>query len=587
MAAADLDSAEAEGRRLSAPSQPIRSFANAGLSTPAVPDPPTVKPPKRPPGVGDFLGGQDIGVVVAAPRPEQRLFKPRGNIAKMFYDKRDIVGLAGPAGTGKSRGILEKLHLIAEKYPNARILIARKVREGLTEAALFTYEEQVLQEGHPAKDGPKRSHRQSYVYPNGSVINVAGLDKPQKIMSTEYDIIYVQEATECEEEDFEFLSTRLRNGIVPYQQLLFDCNPDAPTHWIYQNSLQGKLVMYDTEHEDNPRWFEEAPYGVTEPNYEFNVKSELSGLIGRWTELGKKYLEKLDALSGARYLRLRKGKWAAAEGQIYDSFDAKLHLKDHFNPPKGVGRWVWVVDFGWTKPFCLQMWWIDSDGRSWMWRELYHTEKLVEEHCADALECAGLGWDDSRGFYELPDAEYSVDLPEAIVCDHDAEGRATLEKHLHLRVVGANKGAILEGIDANKSRLKVAGDGKPRCFFMRGSLWQEDKALKEAKQPVSTVQEIDSYIWKKKTGGGDLVKEQPIDEFNHGMDAWRYLTCYLDSIFGKNAPKGKDVAMAGQANPEALVKVAKPKDNTFAVSGRSGSSSRRDKVKARKGGYYY
>ena len=43
--------------------------------------------------------------------------------------------------------------------------------------------------------------RQAYHYPNGSEVVVGGLDKPSKVMSTEYDLVYVQEAIELFEND--------------------------------------------------------------------------------------------------------------------------------------------------------------------------------------------------------------------------------------------------------------------------------------------------------------------------------------------------------------------------------------------------
>ena len=131
--------------------------------------------------------------------------------------------------TGKSRACLEKLHLCAQKYPRMRGLIIRKTRESLSEAALVTYEDKVLPERSPIAEGPRRNFRQVYTYPNGSQIVVGGLDKPGKVMSTEYDMIYVQEAVELDLVDWLALTTRLRNNVMPYQQLIADCNPDAPT----------------------------------------------------------------------------------------------------------------------------------------------------------------------------------------------------------------------------------------------------------------------------------------------------------------------------------------------------------------------
>ncbi|HLS00652.1 MAG TPA: hypothetical protein VK054_01520, partial [Beutenbergiaceae bacterium] len=80
--------------------------------------------------------------------------------------------LAGPAGTGKSRASLEKIHLCAERYPGMRALIVRKTRVSLTQTGLVTFEDHVLPEGHPVLQGAQRSHRSTYQYPNGSEIVV-------------------------------------------------------------------------------------------------------------------------------------------------------------------------------------------------------------------------------------------------------------------------------------------------------------------------------------------------------------------------------------------------------------------------------
>ena len=77
--------------------------------------------------------------------------------------------ISGPAGTGKSRGCLEKLHFLASKYAKMRGLIVRKTRASLTESALVTFEEKVVPANHPILNGAGRAHRQAYRYPNGSM----------------------------------------------------------------------------------------------------------------------------------------------------------------------------------------------------------------------------------------------------------------------------------------------------------------------------------------------------------------------------------------------------------------------------------
>src|SRR5258708_7515679 len=231
--------------------------------------------------------------------PQQQPYKPYGKVINdLFYFKGAIAGLSGPAGTGKSRAVLEKIHLCMEKYPGSRAFIARKTRESLSESALYTFEEKVVPAGHSILTGVSRRYRQDYIYSNSSMIVVVGLDKPQKIISTEFDIGYVQEMIECELNDLELLTTRLRNGVISYNQLLFDCNPDKPEHWIYVSSLNGKFPMWETQHEDNPMLWEDNING-TETAYD--------GRKGNWTERGKAYIAKLDDLTESNKLRLRYG----------------------------------------------------------------------------------------------------------------------------------------------------------------------------------------------------------------------------------------------------------------------------------------
>jgi PBSX family phage terminase large subunit len=224
-------------------------------------------------------------------------YRGYGAAAELWRCKETTVLISGPAGTGKSRAVLEKLYACAVKYPGMRALLTRKTRESLSEAALFTFEEKVLPAGSPLANGSQRRMRQHYRLANTSEIIVAGLDKPEKLMSTEYDLIYVQEATECEERDIEMLTTRLRNNVMPYQQLLLDCNPDAPHHWLYQRCAAGRCRLLESRHDENP-----------------TVTPE--------------YLATLDALTGVRYQRLRLGLWVAAEGQVYAEWDPAVHRVD-------------------------------------------------------------------------------------------------------------------------------------------------------------------------------------------------------------------------------------------------------------------
>ncbi|MEU2510556.1 phage terminase large subunit [Streptomyces syringium] len=442
------------------------------------------------------------------------VYQPYGTAQDVMHCRAPEVLMSGPAGTGKSRACMEKLHLLALLNPRMRGLIVRKTLASLGSTALVTWREWVAREaldsGVVRWYGGSPQESPQYRYDNGSVITIGGMDKSSRIMSSEYDVCYVQEATELTETDWEAITTRLRNGKISFQQLMADCNPDVPHHWLKRRCDSGKTVMLNCRHEDNPILF---------------TGDEL-------TERGRDYIGKLDALTGVRYQRLRRGLWVAAEGLIYEDFSPTLHLVDPFLIPQDWTRW-WTVDFGFTNPFVLQMWAEDPDGRLFLYKEIYRTRRLVEDHARHALrlvqrcaECC----EDARSEHDCHTCsgcrlEWTEPRPRAVICDHDAEDRATLERHLGMSTSPAKK-SVSDGIQAAQSRLKIAGDGRPRLFLMRGALAERDEGLADVKRPVSTEEEITGYVWDQKPG--KPPKETPVKENDHGMDALRYMVAERD-----------------------------------------------------------
>lgn len=212
--------------------------------------------------------------------------------------------ICSAAGTGKTWAILLLLHLLSLRRPGLRILIARKERTSLTESVLVTYEQEVLPLTGDSgiASGVKRRVRQSYTYPNGTEWIMGGLDAPTKILSTSYDIVYVNEAIELDEADVETLQSRIGRPDRSHglNALLMDTNPGASTHWLRQRCDAGRCELWNAIHEDNPGLFDAE--------------------TGRWTDAGLKYLARLDRLTGTRKARLRHGIWAAGEGAWFDGF---------------------------------------------------------------------------------------------------------------------------------------------------------------------------------------------------------------------------------------------------------------------------
>jgi PBSX family phage terminase large subunit len=379
-----------------------------------------------------------------------------------------------------------RLYHDAVTIPGLRCLILRKTRASLTESALVTFERDIAEPSGLSIGRASRAMRRNYSLANGSQIVIGGLDSQTKVMSTDFDRVYVQEAIELTESEWETLTTRLgRRGT--FGQLLADTNPDKPSHWLKQRCDVGRTVMLQSRHEDNPILYD--------------------AVAGKWTLAGIAYLEKLDKLTGPRLQRLRYGRWVQAEGVVYEGWDAAIHLIDRFVIRESWPRYL-VVDFGFTNPFVCQWWAQDPDGRLYMYREIYHTHRLVEDH-ARTIKYLG----------------HNEPQPRAVICDHDAEDRATLTKHLGMTTTSARKD-LSPGLQAVASRLRPAGDGKPRLFLMRDALSERDERLTEAKLPACTAEEIDGYIWD--TSGTRKKGEQPVKAHDHGMDCLRYLTMHFD-----------------------------------------------------------
>jgi len=427
-------------------------------------------------------------------------YEPRGAALELFRTRDSETFIAGPAGTGKSLACLFRLHLTALHNPNARFLIFRKTAVSLGATTLVTWEKKVaadaIARGIVSWFGGSPREAPGYRYSNGAKIDVAGMDKPEKIMSAEYDLVFGDEATELTLTDWESVGTRLRNGILSWQQQMGACNPANPTHWIKQRCDQGQATMLVSRHRDNPAY----------------VNTD-----GSLTAKGVDYMAKLDALTGVRRLRLRDGKWAAVEGQIYEAYDEAIHVVDEVKHTAAWTRWG-AVDFGYTNPFVYQDWWEDPDGRLYLNHEIYYTRRLVEDH-AERI----------KSLLYYPSGQPRGLLPRAIYADHDAEDRATLERKLGLSTRPAAKG-VSDGIQAVQSRLKVQPDGKPRLFIRRGAVVERDPELETASFPIGAGEEIAGYVWAVKPGNKGGLKEEPVKEHDHSMDALRYMVAARDLV---------------------------------------------------------
>lgn len=450
-----------------------------------------------------------VAAVAVEPAPPPYDYWPRGGAAEVFRLRDREVLLEGPAGTGKTLACLWKLHLLCLKYPGIHALMVRKTLTALTGSAMVAFQSAILG-SRPDRFGVQpfggsKIKPAGFRYPTGSEISIGGMDKADKIKSTEYEVIYINEATELTLEDYEtLLSRRHRNPQMPYTQVIADCNPDAPSHWLYQRIQRGEITSVKCRHQDNPTLYDHQR--------------------GEWTAVGADYIAGLQSLTGVRRQRLYEGLWAAAEGLVYDNWDPGVHLVDdaqladwhiwaHGQIDRiGVRRVVAHVDWGFTHPGTFGVWAIDGDGRMYLVHEVYQTGRTIDWWIEQAVALQ---------------TRFGI---ERWVCDPAEPG---FIKQFRLRGLNAQPGdnAIRDGIDAMHQRLAVAGDGRPRLYVRRNALAAVDHGLQRQGRPTCFADEIATYIW-------DGDKERPVDHNNHALDPARYVCLALRSDRSKQLRGG-------------------------------------------------
>jgi phage terminase large subunit len=189
-------------------------------------------------------------------------------------------------------------------------------------------------------------------------------------------------------------------------------------------------------------------------------------------------------------------------------FDTTLHVVKPFTIPSEWER-IWSIDIGFTNPTVIQNWAKDNDGRLYLYREFYMSGKTMDEHAKIVLDYIT----DNKGKWVEP-------MPTKIIMDHDGQGRPIFERVIGMSSTPAQK-KVSEGIGLVQDRLKLAGDGKPRLYVFDNALVQKDQTLIDRKLPTTTTDEFSRYIW-------DAKKDQPVKEFDHGMDAMRYAVAQCD-----------------------------------------------------------
>lgn len=275
--------------------------------------------------------------------------KPNSEPQKAFFLAMErFVGYGGARGGGKSWAVREKAALMALRYGGIRILILRR-----------TFSE--LRENHIRPMRAKleglaqwREAEKAFTFPNKSLVKFGYCDSEGDVLQyqgQEYDVIFMDEATQFTEYQFTVLTACLR-GVNDFPKRFYlTCNPGGVGHgWV-------KRLFVDRDYRDSERGedYRFIPARVYDNHDLLDKDPDYVRMLENLTpELRKAWLD---------------GDWNVFAGQYFTEWDPRLHVVEPFSIPAHWRRYF-TMDYGLDM---LAGYWIamDEAGSAWVYREVF------------------------------------------------------------------------------------------------------------------------------------------------------------------------------------------------------------------------
>lgn len=286
-----------------------------------------------------------------------KLGKPQPKQKEFMLATKKYVAYGGARGGGKSWAVREKAKRLAIKWPGIKILIIRKTYNDLRENHINP-----LIKDLPNKYIPYREIDKSFVFPNGSRIKCsyfANDNDALQYQGQEFDVIFLEEATQFSMTVFDTLKACLR-GANPFPKRMYlTCNPDG-IGFMWVKRL---FVTRDYLPNENP-----DDYMFIQALVDDNM-----ALV----EQNPDYLAQLESLPEDMRMRWRFGSWDYALGQYFDEFRRDKHVIKPFTIPDEWRRYR-AIDYGLDGLACL---WIavSPERRCYVYREYFKSNQRIEE----------------------------------------------------------------------------------------------------------------------------------------------------------------------------------------------------------------
>lgn len=379
------------------------------------------------------------------------------------------------------------------KYPEANVLVVRKTYRTLKDSCFTELKWAARRLGVENHFIFKESPLEIEYKPTGQKIYFRGLDDPLKVTSITVDVgclcwMWIEEAYEVmKEEDFDMLDESIR-GECPeglWKQITLTFNPWNERHWL-KHRFFDDLVGHDIEGKPiykarkNPISDDGEILAIT-TNY----------LINEWLDKADiAVFERMRKNNPRRYAVAGLGGWGIVEGLIFENWKEESFTLEDIRKKHSDLKPAFGLDFGYTNdPSALFVGFISvKDKKLYVWDEMYKP-----------------GLSNSKIKDEIDKLGYTK---EKITAD-SAEPKSIDE---------------LKGYG-----LKVTAAVKGKDSINNGIQWIQDLEIIIHPRCVSFLTEISNYTWKVDKFNKKL--NEPIDDFNHLMDAMRYA---LEKYIKKN-----------------------------------------------------
>ena len=419
-----------------------------------------------------------------------RLGKPQPKQKQFFLAKCKFVAFGGARGGGKSWAVREKAKRLAIKWAGIKILIIRKTYADLRDNHILP-----LKADLPSGFAEYKEQDKAFVFRNGSRIKCcyfAGENDALQYQGQEYDVIFLEEATQFTELVFNTMKACLRGANDFPKRMYLTCNPDG-VGFLWVKRL---FVSREYESNENPE--------------DFLFIQSLVDDNKILMEANPDYVKQLDSLPEDMRKRWRYGSWDVSEAQYFDEFDRNVHVCEPFKIPSEWRRYR-AFDYGLDMLACY---WIAVDN--------LHNCYFYKELCESNLPISTA----ARKILDFTDKDEDIYLNLAPPdmwnrSQETGKSRAVLFDEAGLELTKSNNDREA-GWLAIKELLKVDSNGSPRMHI-----------FSNCKYLIKYLPELQRDA-RKPT---DCCTEP--HEITHSPDAARYFAIYWISPSEKSGPRKK------------------------------------------------